>query len=97
MEGTHPEVITTKASEPPSSVVAFLDNGERKIEHPPSAKQSPTQHARLSSVKRVTWVVASSENDPANTAYNVVTRANDVLVKVDDHTPPGNQSNDPQK
>ncbi len=87
MEGNVPEVILNdEGKRTTPSVVAFLDNGERKI-GAPAKRQAITNPTRtISSVKRFMGRRFSEvKNDLSTTAYDVVKGSNDVArVKVDD-------------
>ena len=87
MEGNQPEVIVNdEGKRTTPSVVAFLDNGERKIGAPAKRQAITNPKRTISSVKRFMGRRYSEVTDDLDTtAYEVVKGANDTArVKVDD-------------
>ena len=87
MEGNQPEVIVNdEGKRTTPSVVAFLDNGERKIGAPAKRQAITNPKRTISSVKRFMGRRHSEVTGELDTtAYDVVKGANDTArVKVDD-------------
>jgi len=87
MEGNQPEVIVNdEGKRTTPSVVAFLDNGERKIGAPAKRQAITNPKRTVSSVKRFMGRRYSEVGgDLDTTAYDVVKGANDIArVKIDD-------------
>ena len=87
MEGNSPEVILNEEGKRTTpSVVAFLDNGDRKIGAPAKRQAITNPKRTISSVKRFMGRRYSEvTGDIAHTSYEVGKGANDtVRVKIDD-------------
>lgn len=87
MEGNSPEVILNEEGKRTTpSVVAFLDNGDRKIGAPAKRQAITNPKRTISSVKRFMGRRFSEvTNDVGHASYEVAKGANDtVRVKIDD-------------
>lgn len=86
MEGSDPVVIQNdEGRRTTPSVVAFMDNGERKIGDPAKRQAVTNPQRTISSVKRFMGKRYSESPSTDRVAYNVVKGDNDtVRVKIDD-------------
>lgn len=87
MEGNEPTVIPNEeGARTTPSVVAFLDNGERKVGDPAKRQAITNPHKTLSSIKRFMGLRYSEvSNEIKQAPYKVVQGPNDTIrIEIDD-------------
>ncbi|MFO7790175.1 MAG: molecular chaperone DnaK [Bacteroidota bacterium] len=87
MEGNEPVVIpNSEGKRTTPSLVAFVENGERKIGDPAKRQAITNSEKTISSIKRFMGMKYSNlKNEVKRVPYNVIDGGNDTLrVKVDD-------------